>query len=111
MTNDYIFKQKLHIKVGDTVKIISGESNRQEGKILTIDRNKNRAIVEGVNIIKKHEKPSAANPEGGIVEKESSIHIYNIMIVSDGDASRIGRKANEEGKMVRYSKKTGKEIK
>ena len=103
--------QKLHIKVGDTVKIISGESNGQEGKILTIDRNKNRAIVEGVNIIKKHEKPSAANPEGGIVEKESSIHISNIMIVSDGDASRIGRKANEEGKMVRYSKKTGKEIK
>ena len=104
-------RQKLHIKVGDTVKIISGESNGQEGKILTIDRKKNRAIVEGVNIIKKHEKPSAANPEGGIVEKESSIHISNIMIVSDGDASRIGRKANEEGKMVRYSKKTGKEIK
>ncbi|MBB78962.1 MAG: 50S ribosomal protein L24 [Crocinitomicaceae bacterium] len=104
-------QQKLHIKVGDTVKIISGESNGQEGKILTIDRKKNRAIVEGVNIIKKHEKPSAANPEGGIVEKESSIHISNIMIVSDGDASRIGRKANEEGKMVRYSKKTGKEIK
>jgi len=104
-------RQKLHIKVGDTVKIISGESSGQEGKILTIDRKKNRAIVEGVNIIKKHEKPSAANPEGGIVEKESSIHISNIMIVSDGDASRIGRKANEEGKMVRYSKKTGKEIK
>ena len=104
-------RQKLHIKVGDTVKIISGESNGQEGKILTIDRKKNRAIVEGINIIKKHEKPSAANPEGGIVEKESSIHISNIMIVSDGDASRIGRKANEKGKMVRYSKKTGKEIK
>ena len=104
-------RQKLHIKVGDTVKIISGESNGQEGKILTIDRKKNRAIVEGVNIIKKHEKPNATNPEGGIVEKESSIHISNIMIVSDGDASRIGRKANEEGKMVRYSKKTGKEIK
>ena len=104
-------RQKLHIKIGDTVKIISGESNGQEGKILTIDRKKNRAIVEGVNIIKKHEKPNATNPEGGIVEKESSIHISNIMIVSDGDASRIGRKANEEGKMVRYSKKTGKEIK
>lgn len=104
-------RQKLHIKVGDTVKIISGESNGQEGKILTIDRKKNRATVEGVNLIKKHEKPSAANPEGGIVEKESSIHISNIMIVSDGDASRIGRKANEKGKMVRYSKKTGKEIK
>jgi len=104
-------RQKLHIKVGDTVKIISGESNGQEGKILTIDRRKNRATVEGINLIKKHEKPSAANPEGGIVEKESSIHISNIMIVSDGDATRIGRKANEKGKMVRYSKKTGKEIK
>ena len=104
-------RQKLHIKVGDTVKIISGESNGQEGKILTIDRKKNRATVEGINLIKKHEKPSAANPEGGIVEKESSIHISNIMIVSDGAASRIGRKADEKGKMVRYSKKTGKEIK
>ena len=63
-------QQKLHIKVGDTVKVISGESNGQEGKILTIDRKKSRAIVEGVNLMKKHQKPSATDPQGGIVEKE-----------------------------------------
>lgn len=104
-------QQKLHIKVGDTVKVISGESNGQEGKILTIDRKKNRAIVEGVNLIKKHQKPSATEPQGGIVEKEGSIHISNLMIVIDGQASRTGRKADKDGKMVRYSKKSGKEIK
>ena len=104
-------QQKLHIKVGDTVKIISGESNGQEGKILTIDRKKSRAIVEGVNLMKKHQKPSATEPQGGIVEKEASIHISNLMIISDGQASRTGRKADKDGKMVRYSKKSGKEIK
>ena len=104
-------QQKLHIKVGDTVKVISGESNGQEGEILTIDRKKSRAIVKGVNLMKKHQKPSATDPQGGIVEKESSIHISNLMIVSDGQASRTGRKADEDGKMVRYSKKSGKEIK
>ena len=104
-------QQKLHIKVGDTVKVISGESNGQEGKILTIDRKKSRAIVEGVNLMKKHQKPSATDPQGGIVEKESSIHISNLMIVSDGQASRTGRKADKDGKMVRYSKKSGEVIK
>jgi large subunit ribosomal protein L24 len=103
--------QKLHIKVGDTVKVISGESNGQEGKILTIDRKKSRATVEGVNLMKKHQKPSATDPQGGIVEKEASIHISNLMIVSDGQATRIGRKADKNGKMVRYSKKSGKDIK
>lgn len=104
-------QQKLHIKVGDTVKVISGESNGQEGKILTIDRKKSRATVEGVNLMKKHQKPSATDPQGGIVEKEASIHISNLMIVSDGQATRIGRKADKDGKMVRYSKKSGKDIK
>ncbi|MDG1427262.1 MAG: 50S ribosomal protein L24 [Crocinitomicaceae bacterium] len=104
-------QQKLHIKVGDTVKVISGESNGQEGEVLSIDRNKLRVTVGGVNLIKKHEKPTAANPEGGIVEKEAGIHISNIMVVHNGQASRIGRKANKDGKMVRYSKKSGEEIK
>lgn len=104
-------QQKLHIKVGDTVKIISGESRDQEGKILTIDRKKMRAIVEGVNLVKKHAKPSAADPQGGIVEKEAGIHISNLMIVTKGQASRIGRKMNDKGKLVRYSKKSGEEIK
>ncbi len=104
-------QQKLHIKVGDSVKVLAGESNGQEGKILSIDKIKSRAIVEGVNLIKKHTKPSAANPQGGIVETEAGIHISNLMIVHNGQASRLGRKENKEGKLVRYSKKSGEEIK
>lgn len=104
-------QQKLHIKVGDTVKVISGESNGQEGKVLVLDRKKMRATVEGVNLVKKHNKPSAAEPQGGIVEMEAGIHISNLMIVQNGEASRIGRKLDKEGKSVRYSKKSGEEIK
>ena len=104
-------QQKLHIKVGDTVKVISGTSRNQEGKILAIDRKKSRAIVEGVNNVKKHSNPSAQDPQGGIVEKEASIHISNLMVVHNGEATRIGRKLNKEGKLVRYSKKSGEEIK
>ena len=104
-------QKKLHIKVGDTVKVLSGESRGAQGKVLTIDRRKERAIVEGINLIKKHAKPSASNPEGGIVEKEGTIHISNLMLVNKGVATRIGRKANKEGKLVRYSKKSGEEIK
>ena len=104
-------QQKLHIKVGDTVKVITGESNGQEGTVLVIDRKKMRATVEGVNLVKKHQKPSASNPEGGIVEMEAGIHISNLMVVHKGQASRIGRKENKEGKIVRYSKKSGEEIK
>lgn len=104
-------QQKLHIKVGDTVKVISGEASGQEGNILSIDRKKMRATVEGVNLMKKHQKPNAANPEGGIIEKEAGIHISNLMVVIKGQASRIGRKPNKDGKIVRYSKKSGEEIK
>jgi large subunit ribosomal protein L24 len=105
-------QQKLHVKVGDTVKIISGESRGQEGKILSIDRKKMRAIVEGLNIVKKHAKPSAADPQGGIVEKEASIHISNLMLVHKGQATRrTGRKMDAKGNLVRYSKKSGEEIK
>ena len=93
------------------MKIISGEAKGQEGKILVIDRKKMRATVEGVNLVKKHSKPSAADPQGGIVEKEGSIHVSNLMIVSKGQATRIGRKVNAKGKLVRYSKKSGEEIK
>jgi large subunit ribosomal protein L24 len=106
-----VMQQKLHIKVGDTVKVITGEAKGQEGKVLTIDRKKMRATVEGVNIVKKHSKPSAADPQGGIVEKEGSIHVSNLMIVSKGEATRIGRKLDAKGKLVRYSKKSGEEIK
>jgi large subunit ribosomal protein L24 len=104
-------QKKLHIKVGDAVKVLSGESRGQEGKILGIDKKNNRATVEGLNIVKRHAKPSASNPQGGIVEKEGGIHISNLMVVHNGKASRVGRKLNEAGKLVRYSKKSGEEIK
>lgn len=104
-------QQKLKIKVGDSVKVITGESVGKEGKILSIDRTKLRAIVEGVNIVKKHTKPSASDPQGGIVEKEASIHVSNLMFVNKGETSRLGRKENKDGKIVRYSKKSGEEIK
>ena len=103
-------QKKLHIKVGDTVKVISGESKGQEGKIASIDREKMRVTVSGVNMIKKHNKPRASNPQGGIEEKEGTIHISNLMVVAGGVATRIGRK-DEKGKLVRYSKKSGEVIK
>lgn len=104
-------QQKLHIKVGDTVKVLSGASVGKEGKILTIDRRKMRATVEGVNVIKRHTKPSATNPQGGIVEREAGIHISNLMLVFNDVATKVGRRMNDQGKLVRFSKKTGEEIK
>ena len=99
---------KLHIKKGDTVKVLSGADNGKTGKIINVDREKRRAFVEGVNLVSKHTKPSAANPQGGIVKREASVHISNLMVVdSKGQASRTGRKLNKDGKLVRYSKKSG----
>lgn len=108
-------QKKLHIKKDDTVLVIAGSSKGKQGKVLTIDRAKNRAIVEGVNKVKKNTKPQTdkANPEGGIIEKEASIHISNLMLVDpkSGEATRVGRKMDKDNKLVRYSKKTGEEIK
>lgn len=104
-------QKKLNIKVGDTVKVISGESRGSEGKILVIDRAKSRVTVEGVNVVKKHVKPSASNPQGGIEEKEAGIHISNVMLVVGGVASKVGRKQGENGKLVRFLKKNGEVVK
>ena len=99
---------KLHVKKGDTVKVLSGADNGKTGKITSVDREKGRAFVEGINLVSKHTKPSAANPQGGIVKREASVHISNLMVVdSKGQASRVGRKLNKDGKLVRYSKKSG----
>ena len=99
---------KLHVKKGDTVKVLAGTENGKTGKITSVDREKGRAFVEGINLVSKHTKPSAANPQGGIVKREASVHISNLMVVdSKGQASRIGRKLNKDGKLVRYSKKSG----
>ena len=78
--------------------------------VTAIDRTKMRVTVQGVNMIKKHNKPSASNPQGGIEEKEGTVHISNLMVVVNGEASRIGRKLNEKGKLVRYAKKSGEVI-
>jgi large subunit ribosomal protein L24 len=102
-------QKKLHIKKGDTVVVISGESKSKQGKVLSVDRKKMRAIVEGVNVVKRHTKPNAKNPQGGIVEKEAGIHISNLMLIVDGQATKISRK-KENGKTVRIAKKTGQEI-
>jgi large subunit ribosomal protein L24 len=104
---------KLKIKRGDNVIVIAGEHKGQKGEVKSVDRAKMRAIVDGVNMIKKHTKPSPKHPEGGIIEKEAPIHISNLMFVnSKGEASRIGRKKEEStGKIIRYSKKNGETIK
>jgi len=106
-------QKKLHIKKGDTVYVNSGEYRGQQGKVLEVIRKTNKALVEGINMISKHTKPNADNPQGGIVKKEAPIHISNLMVVdpSTGNPTRIGRRLNDENKLVRYSKKSGEEIK
>lgn len=105
---------KLHIKKGDTVKVIAGNSKGSEGKVIEVLIAKKRAIVETVNMVSKHSKPNAANPQGGIVKQEAPIHISNLMLVDpkSGNPTRIGRKRDQKtGKLVRYSKKSGEVIK
>jgi large subunit ribosomal protein L24 len=104
---------KLHIKKGDIVIVNSGVSKGQEGKVLQVFPDKLRAIVEGVNLVSKHTKPNAENPQGGIIKKEAAIHISNLNLKdpSSGKPTRIGRKLDDKGKLVRYSKKSGEEIK
>ena len=104
---------KLHIKKGDTVLVISGNDKGKQGRVLDIDTEKKRAIVEGVNMVKKHTRPNADNPKGGIIESEAAVHISNLKVVdAKGNATRVGRKTDEKtGKTVRYSKKSGEVIK
>jgi large subunit ribosomal protein L24 len=103
---------KIKLKKGDTVKVISGESRGQQGKIVTIDPKKERAVVEGINMISKSEKPNAKNTNGGIVKKEGSIHISNLMFVEGGKTVRLGRKLNEKTqKIERISSKTKEAVK
>ncbi|MGQ0828658.1 MAG: 50S ribosomal protein L24 [Bacteroidota bacterium] len=107
-------QSKLNIRKGDLVKVIAGDSKGQEGKVLSVDRVKNRAFVEGVSMVSKHTKPSAKNAQGGIVKQESSVHISNLMLIEAGTGkpTRVGRKLDEKtNKLVRYSKKSGEVIK
>ncbi len=104
---------KLHIKKGDTVYVNTGEDKGKTGRVLQVLVTQNRAIVEGINMISKHSKPNAQNPQGGIEKKEASIHISNLNVVDPktGEPTRIGRKRDSEGKLVRYAKISGEEIK
>ena len=105
-------KSKINIKKGDIVKVIAGDSKGQEGKVLKVLVDDLKAIVEGINLVSKSTKPNAKNTKGGIVKKEAPIHISNLMVIDNsGNPARIGRKLNDKGKLVRYSKKTGEVIK
>ena len=104
---------KLHIKKGDTVFVISGEYKDQQGRVLEVIKKSQRAIVEGVNMVSKHTKPNAQYPQGGIIKKEAPIHLSNLLLVdpTTGKPTRVGRSRNENGKIVRIAKKSGEEIK
>ena len=103
--------KKLKIKTGDTVRVISGDHKGSEGKVLSVSLEKNKAIVEGVNVVSKHEKPSAQNPQGGIVKKEALIHISNLSLIDSksGETTRVGYEVRD-GKKVRVSKKSNEVI-
>ncbi|MEK6154451.1 50S ribosomal protein L24 [Flavobacteriaceae bacterium 3-367] len=102
---------KLKIKTGDTVRIIAGDHKGVEGKVVRVDREKNKAIVEGANMVSKHEKPSAKNPQGGIVKKEAPLHISNLALIDpkSGETTRVGYEVRD-GKKVRFSKKSNEVI-
>ena len=100
---------KFKVKKGDQVKVLAGESKGKEGRIVLVIPKMNRVVVEGLNMIKKHQKPSASSPQGGIVEMEAPIHISNVALVdpSTNEVTRVGRKLDENGNLVRYAKKSG----
>ena len=106
-------QKKTHIKKGDMVQVLAGVDRSRKGRVLDVDRDRGTAFVEGLNMNKKHSKPPTANPQGGIVEKEGPIHISNLMLIDpkSGEPTRVGRKLDKDGKLVRISKRTGEVIK
>ncbi|MBQ0087283.1 MAG: 50S ribosomal protein L24 [Bacteroidales bacterium] len=104
---------KLHIKKGDMVFVNAGNDKGKTGKVLAVNVEKSRAIVEGINMVSKHTKPNSKNPQGGIVKQEAGIHVSNLQVVDPvkGGATKIGRRLGDKGKLVRYAKKSGEEIK
>jgi len=105
--------RKLHIKKGDMVFVNAGEDKGKTGKVLEVKPQENRAIVEGINMVSKHTKPNSKNPQGGIIKQEAAIHVSNLQVVDPvkGGPTRIGRRIGASGKLVRYAKKSGEEIK
>ena len=104
---------KLHIKKGDTVYVLSGEDRGKQGRVLSVLVEKQRAIVEGINVVSKSTKPNAKHPQGGIVKMEAPVHISNLSLLDpkSGKPTRVGRRKNDKGVTVRYSKTSGEEIK
>ena len=100
----------MKIKQGDIVEVISGSYKGKQGRVLKVIRDKDRLVVEGINMLKKHMRPDQENPQGSIIEKEGSIHISNVQLINGGKATRVGYKFLDDGKKVRFSKKTGKNI-
>ena len=104
--------KRLKIKKGDQVAVISGESKGKKGRVISVDRRKDKVEVEGLNMRTKHRKPSAKNPQGGIEKIAAGIHISNVMVIdAKGNPTRVGRRKNEEGKLERFSKKSGEAMK
>lgn len=104
--------KRFRIKAGDTVYVTAGKEKGKTGKVLRLERDRERAVVEKLNVIKRHSRPTQKNPGGGIVEKEAGIHLSNLMLydAEGGSPVRVGYRTGEDGKKVRYDRKTGKEI-
>ena len=102
---------KLHVKKGDMVKVLAGDDKNKTGRILSVNVKERRAVVEGVNMVTKHKKPDANNPNGSIIKLEAPLFLSKLMVMEAGKPTRIGRKLNADGKLQRYSKKTGELIK
>lgn len=105
-------EKRLKVKKGDQVKVIAGEHKGKEGEVLEVNRSNDRIVVQGVNLVTKHIKPNATNPQGGVEETEAGVHISNVMVIdSNGNATRVGRRRGENGKLVRFSKKSNEDLK
>lgn len=103
--------KRYKVKKGDQVRILAGKCKGEQGEVASVDRSNDRVIVKGQNMITKHNKPTPTNPQGGIEKKEAPIHISNVMVIDNqGNASRLGRRRGDDGKLVRFSKKSGEEI-
>jgi len=104
---------KLHIKKGDTVYVNAGDDKGKTGRVLKVFIEKQRALVEGVNMVSKSTKPNAKSPQGGFQKKETPVHISNLNVLDpkNGKPARVGRKLSSKGVLIRYSKKSGEEIK
>jgi large subunit ribosomal protein L24 len=111
MERKYNKQAKLHVKKGDMVVVIAGDDKGKKGRVIEVLNAKNRALVEGVNIVSRHTKPNAQNQQGGIIKKEAPVNISNLKVIDpSGNPTRVGRKQNDAGKLVRYSKKSGEII-